>query len=64
MTKKERAFIVERIKDFDRWVADEYHNYCLSDDSSERDDYFLQYRLDDSSASVLRNLLASLDAGV
>ncbi len=58
MTKKERAFIEAQIAKFERWAADCDVVYRRNHDEED----FMQYRLNDCSASALRNLLSGLDS--
>lgn len=60
MTKKERVFIEAQISKFECWAAECQVVYQRNHD----DDDYLQYRLNDCSASVLRNLLVDLEEGV
>lgn len=60
MTKKERSLIRDWIAKYDNWAKEEYSTYSSSGDFDD----FLQFRLNQCAADVLRLLLSEFDGGV
>uniref|UniRef100_A0AAU8B379 Uncharacterized protein n=1 Tax=Dulem virus 203 TaxID=3145680 RepID=A0AAU8B379_9VIRU len=61
MTKKQVAFINTRIVEFFRYAQEELAEAKSCDDSSERDEHYLQARLNECAANTLCNLLSDME---
>ena len=59
MTRKEKSFIEDMILRYKAWAESE-RRLVLTCDPSDRDEHDLLARLNDTSASVLSNLLIDL----
>lgn len=60
MTKKEKAYVQEKIAQYKKWAAEEAAEARHAADRGEMDEHRLQERLNESAAEALELLLSEL----
>lgn len=63
MTKKERAYIENKAAQFRKWAKEEAEAARKASDTEEKEELYLQSRLNDASAESLEHILIELEQG-